>query len=159
MVDAVSGADPVLRSARPGEGETIRALVRAAYANYAKQVGRTPGPVKDDYERRIAASEVWVVQYGDDVVGVIVLKEQGDDLVIVIDNVAVLPAAQGHGLGRMLITFAEQEACQRGFAEVRLYANVIMTRNIALYEHLGFVEVDRFRDGGATRIQMAKRIR
>lgn len=109
MVDAVSGADPVLRSARPGEGETIRALVRTAYANYAKQVGRTPGPVTDDYERRIAASEVWVVQYGDDVFGVIVLKEQGDDLVI--DNVAVLPAAQGHGLGRMLITFAEQEAC------------------------------------------------
>jgi len=145
-----------IRPAQLSEAAAIRGLVADAYADYAAQVGRTPSPMRDDYERRIAASEVWVLEHGGEITGVIVLKEEPDRLVI--DNVAVKPAAQGNGFGRAMIAFAAEEARQRGFGALRLYANLIMAKNIALYERLGFVEVERFSDKGTTRIAMAKRI-
>ena len=147
---------PSIRPAEPGEAAAIRGLVTDAYAGYAAQVGRTPGPVRDDYARRIAASEVWVLEHVGEITGVIVLKEEPDRLVI--DNVAVEPAAQGNGFGRAMIAFAAEEARRRGFGVLRLYANVTMIKNIALYKRLGFVEVERFSNKGTTRIAMAKRI-
>ena len=144
----------LIRPAQPGDAATIRDLVVAAYASYAQQVGRVPGPMRDDYERRVAACEVWVLERGGEIAGVIVLKDEPDGLMI--DNVAVRPEAQGNGFGRALLAFAEREARRRGYGAVRLYANVIMVKNIAIYERLGFVEVERFRDGASTRIQMAK---
>lgn len=155
-IERIGENNTTIRPARPGDAESIRTLVRAAYSSYAEQVGRTPGPVKDDYERRIAAAEVWVLDRGNDIVGVVVLKEQGDGLLL--DNVAVKPSAQGQGFGRMLIAFAEQEARRRGFAELRLFTNVIMVKNIALYTSLGFVQIERFQDGDTVRIQMSKSI-
>jgi ribosomal protein S18 acetylase RimI-like enzyme len=74
----------------------------------------------------------------------------------VLENVAVRPAAQGQGLGRQLILFAEKEARSRGHAVLRLYTNARMEANIALYESLGFGETRREETGYGTRVHMEK---
>jgi ribosomal protein S18 acetylase RimI-like enzyme len=52
---------------------------------------------------------------------------------MLLDNVAVAPAAQGLGLVRRMLQFAERLAVDRGYRYIRLYTNEAMTENIALY--------------------------
>jgi ribosomal protein S18 acetylase RimI-like enzyme len=75
---------------------------------------------------------------------------------LLIENVAVDPEAQGTGLGRQLMDFAEDEARRRGLGRLRLYTNEVMTENLAIYEHLGYHEVDRRSQDGYRRVFMEK---
>ncbi len=96
-----------------------------------------------------------MLEEGGVLAGVLVLEDAGDGTLLV-DNVAVAPSAQGKGLGRALIAFAEAEAQRRGLCEVRLYTNVLMTENLALYGRLGFRETGRVSEKGYERVYMAK---
>ena len=109
----------------------------------------------DDYDRRIAAGQAWVLEDGGTVAGVLVL-EDAEGSALLLDNVAVAPAAQGKGHGRALVAFAEEEACRRGCDQVRLYTHVLMTENLALYRRLGFHETRRISEKGYDRVYMAK---
>jgi ribosomal protein S18 acetylase RimI-like enzyme len=144
-----------LRLAGSADLETVCALVHDAYVHYVPRIGRQPGPMQDDYERRIAAAQVWLLERDRTVLGLVVLEEQ--DGFLLLDNVAVAPAAQGRGFGRKLIAFAEEEASRRGFDEIRLYTHALMVENIALYQRLGFVEIARVHEKGFDRVYMAKR--
>jgi ribosomal protein S18 acetylase RimI-like enzyme len=93
----------------------------------------------------IAQRRAWVLEVERRIVGFIDLREDPEALGIA--NIAVVPAEQGKGYGKRLLAFAEEEAKRRGYREVRLYVNSLMTENIAMYEHVGFVEVERFRHG------------
>jgi ribosomal protein S18 acetylase RimI-like enzyme len=146
---------PTIRPARPDEADAVRQLVQNAYAHYVPRLGLRPGPMDDDYARRIAAGQVWVVDAGDAIAGIVVLEEQPDALLL--DNVAVAPAARSRGIGRALIAFAEREAMCRGFSVLRLYTHERMVENIALYQRLGFVETDRVQEKGFARLYMEKR--
>jgi ribosomal protein S18 acetylase RimI-like enzyme len=146
----------MMRPALPTEADAVRALVRAAYAHYVPRLGREPGPMGDDYDRRIAEDQVWVLVEQGELVGVVVLTERPESFLL--QNVAVAPSAQGKGYGRRLITFAEDEARQRGFTEIQLYTHVLMVENIALYQHLGFREIGRIHEHGFDRVYMAKAI-
>ncbi len=110
----------------------------------------------DDYQRRIAAGQTWVMEREGAIVGLLVLENLPAALLL--DNVAVAPAEQGKGYGRRLIAFAEQEARRRGYGEVRLYTHVLMTENIARYRHLGFTELGLLREKEFARVFMAKRL-
>ena len=142
------------RPARSGEADALRQLVSDAYTHYIVRMGKPPGPMLDDYARRIAAGQAWVLDVDGVIAGLIVLEEDGGSLLL--DNVAVSPAAQGKGYGRALIAFAEDEARRLGYAELRLYTNVVMTENIALYERLGFRQTGRISEKGFERIYMVK---
>ena len=142
---------------RPGEAhdaDTAYTLVRDAYRHWVDRLGREPGPMQDDYARRIADGEVWVLEEEDQLLGVLVLTERPESLLL--QNVAVTPAAQGKGYGRRLIAFAEDEAKRRGFEELQLYTHQLMVENIALYQHLGFREIGRIHEHGFDRVYMAK---
>jgi len=41
--------------------------------------------------------------------------------------------AQGHGLGRVLMSFAEEEAARRGLTRTALVTHEVMTENQAIY--------------------------
>ena len=73
-----------------------------------------------------------------------------------IDNVAVHPDHRGEGLGRALLDLAEAEARRAGFASVYLYTHEKMTENLALYSKIGYVEYDRRRERGFSRVYMRK---
>jgi predicted N-acetyltransferase YhbS len=68
----------------------------------------------------------------------------------------VHPGAQGTGLGRRLLEFAEQEAARRELTWVSLYTNVVMTESQAVYTRLGYREVRRATEHGYRRIFMTK---
>ena len=78
------------------------------------------------------------------------------DGALLLDNVAVAPSAQGKGHGQALVAFAEAEAQRRRLREVRLYTNVLMAENLALYGRLGFRETGRVSEKGYERVYMAK---
>ena len=109
----------------------------------------------DDYPRRIADGQVWVLDDAGGVVGVLVLEETPDAFLL--DNIAVMPDRHGEGLGRLLLEFAEAEAKRRGWDEIRLYTNALMTENIELYARIGYVETERMTEKGFDRVYMVKR--
>ncbi|MBV8913264.1 MAG: GNAT family N-acetyltransferase [Acetobacteraceae bacterium] len=145
----------MIRPARLEDVDAIRRLVQDAYSPYVTRLGKPPGPMLDDYARRVADGQAWVLEEGGKLAGVVVLEETGDSALL-LDNVAVAPSAQGKGFGRALVAFAEAEAHRRGHAEVRLYTNVAMTENLALYGRLGFRETYRVSEKGYERVYMAK---
>jgi ribosomal protein S18 acetylase RimI-like enzyme len=140
-----------IRRARAEDGELLRAITREAYAKWVPVLGREPAPMRDDFSARAANGQAWLL--GED--ALCVLEEKPDALVL--DNLAVRPAAQGRGLGRQLVAFAEKEARSRGHRVLRLYTNARMEPNIALYERLGFRETGREPAGElGTRVWMEK---
>lgn len=84
----------------------------------------------------------------------LVLRPQSDSLLV--ENLAVAPAAQGCGIGRSLVAFAEQRARELAFARVTLYTSERMTENLAFYPALGYRVVDRRRDEGSDRVFFEK---
>lgn len=142
------------RPARIEETEAVRNLVVSAYTHYVARMGKPPGPMLDDYARRIADGQAWVVETGGAIAGLVVLEDDGDALLL--DNIAVAPSAQGKGLGRALMAFVETEARRLGHPQVRLYTNALMTENIVLYGRLGFHETGRLSEDGFDRVYMCK---
>ncbi len=141
-----------IRPADAADLPAVERIVRDAYTMYIARIGKKPGPMLDDYAALIRAQCVWVA--GAPVAGLVVLLAEPDHLLL--DNVAVDPAAQGRGLGRALITFAGEEARRRGFREMRLYTHQTMTENIALYARTGWVETGRGEQGGFERVFFRK---
>ncbi|TVQ52984.1 MAG: N-acetyltransferase [Rhodobacteraceae bacterium] len=119
-------------------------------------MGRRPAPMDDDYAARIAAGEAFVVTEDGRLFGFAVLIAAPDALLL--DNVAVDPAARGRGFGRALVAFAEARARARALPCVRLHTNAKMTENLALYPRLGFAETGRGVQDGYDRVFFEKRI-
>jgi ribosomal protein S18 acetylase RimI-like enzyme len=91
---------------------------------------------------------------GNQVVGVLVLSNTDDGFLI--ENVAVLPALAGRGIGKLLLVHAEREAKARGFDSIYLYTNEKMTENLVLYARIGYVEYERRQEQGFRRVFMRK---
>ena len=108
----------------------------------------------DDYAALVAANAVWVLETAGTIAGVIVLHAEPDHLLV--DKVAVAPSHAGHGLGRQLLEFAEAEARRLGLRELRLYTNVLMHENIAMYARAGWIETGRGEQAGFHRVFMRK---
>ena len=146
--------DSKVRAAVPDDVRAIEALVRNAYSKYIDRIGKPPAPMTADYERLVVEGDVWVLDLDRDVVGLIILKSATDHLLV--SNVAVSPAHQGHGLGSKLLAHAEAQARQRGFREMRLYTNELMHENLVVYGKLGWQEYDRSEQDGFRRVFMKK---
>ncbi len=143
-----------IRRAHPEDVEAVRQIVQAAYGHYVARLGKPPGPMLDDYRQRVADAQAWVLEDEGGPAGVLILEDGDGGLLL--DNLAVSPAAQGRGYGRALIAFAEQEARRRGHAAIRLYTNALMTENLALYGRLGFRRTGHVAEKGYERVYMAK---
>ncbi len=145
-----------LRAANPDDLPAIQEIVEQAYSPYIDRMGRPPGPMLDDYAKRIELEQASVAEVDGGVGGLLVLIDQ--DGYLLLDNIAVHPDAQGRGLGRELMNFAEAEALRRGYAELRLYTHESMTENIALYGKLGWEETGRALQAGFERVFMRKEV-
>lgn len=146
----------IIRMADGSDLAAIEAIVAQAYAGYVPRIGRKPGPMLDDYAAQIAAGRVRVLEDAGEVRGLLVLIPQEDAMLI--DNVAVDPAAQGMGFGRRLMEFAEGAARVAGLPRMRLYTNEAMVENIALYARLGYRETRRRIEMDLRRVYMEKEL-
>lgn len=147
---------PAPRVATAQDRPAVEAVVKAAYSRYVPRIGREPGPMLDDYGALIREGRVHVVDRGGAVTGVLVLIPGKDAMLL--DNVAVAPDAQGTGVGRAMLEFAEKAAMEAGYGTVRLYTNEAMTENIRLYSRIGYSETHRAEEKGLRRIYMAKAV-
>lgn len=128
----------VIRPAQPSNGDAIRQIVLDAYTPWNERIGKPPGPMLDGYGHRIAGRQVWVAEAGPEIVGLIVPEDAGD--VVLLDTIAVVPAAPGMGYGRALLKFARLAARRRGCRALRPYTHGLVCRD------------------GYDRITMAKRL-
>jgi ribosomal protein S18 acetylase RimI-like enzyme len=120
--------------------EEVQRISAAAYITaYEAVIGAAPKPAFEDYGPRIERNEVWLLEVEGEAVGLIVLEERADYLLVY--SIAVRPERQRHGYGTRLLQFAEAHARAAGRGEVRLYTNRRMERNLALYRNCGFVEI------------------
>ena len=146
-----------LRRALAGDLQTVVSLTEAAYAPYTALFGAPPIPVTEDYAPRIDRGEVWLLESGGELAGLLVLERHRDHAMIF--SVAVAPPFRARGFGIALLNFADEQTRSWGVPEVRLYTNARMERNIALYTAYGFHETGRrpnpYRPGW-TLVDMAK---
>ncbi|MFC0387722.1 GNAT family N-acetyltransferase [Muricoccus vinaceus] len=142
------------RPATPNDLHAVEEIVRHAYSPYVSRIGREPGPMLDDYAALIAAGRLHVVERNGTVQGLVVLIPQHGAMLL--DNVAVAPAAQGTGLGRTLLRYAERATRDAGYDRIELYTNEAMTENIALYARTGYSETRRVEEKGLKRVYMVK---
>lgn len=145
-------ATALIREATADDVPGIRAIARAAYAKYVPRLGREPAPMGADYATAVAARRVVVIEVAGTVRGYMVACPEDDAYFI--ENLAVDPDYQGQGLGRCLIDHAAGEANRLHLPALRLYTNVRMTENLAMYAHLGFVETHRAVENGYHRVHL-----
>jgi N-acetylglutamate synthase-like GNAT family acetyltransferase len=146
----------MIRLARNEDAPAISALIDAAYVIYVPRIGYQPSPMLDDYSALISQGVVHVLEETGEITGVVVLVPE--DQAMLLHNVAVRPDAQGRGLGRILLTFAETKAREAGYDVIRLYTNEAMIENQAIYKHGGYVETHRSEANGSHRVYMAKQL-
>ncbi len=101
-----------IRRAVGADRPAVEAIVAAAYSPYIPRIGRKPGPMLDDYGALIREGCVHVIVAERSVQGIVVLRPEQDAMLL--ENVAVAPAAQGRGYGRILLDFAERSAAAAG---------------------------------------------
>jgi len=143
-----------MRKATAADLPAVREIIDAAYGVYLSRMDRPPAPMLRDYAPAVEAGTLWVT--GDPPDALISLIPADGSLLV--ENVAVRPRAQGAGLGRRLMEFAESEAARLGLARISLYTNVVMTENQAIYARLGYRETRRETEDGYQRVHMEKAI-
>lgn len=132
----------------------LRSLASAAYLPYVPRIGRPPAPLSADYAAIVARGEASVAVRAGQIIGMIVLVAEADYLLL--ENVAVLPAEQGRGVGTRLLEFAEARARELGLPAIRLYTNEAMTENLAYYRRRGYAETHRATERGLRRVYFIK---
>jgi len=118
----------------------VRDLTRAAYAKWVPLIGREPKPMAADYEAAVRDHRVDLAFIGEELAGLIEMIPEDEALLI--ENLAVAPAFQGRGIGRLLLDHAETVAAWLGKPGIGLYTNTAFAENVALYQRLGY-RIDR----------------
>ena len=147
-----------IRRAGPSDAPTVRELTRAAYAKWVPVIGREPRPMTADYDLAVRNHLVDLLYVGHNLVALIETAPEPDHLLVV--NVAVAPALQGHGFGRALMSQAEEVARSLGLDELRLYTNGRFIENLRLYGQLGYqTDCEEVHPQFGAVVYMSKRIK
>ncbi|WP_150269704.1 GNAT family N-acetyltransferase [Paenibacillus tepidiphilus] len=147
----MSGQD--IRQANSGEiaeiMELVSACVEVMQAGGSDQWDETY-PNKEIIAADIAAGTLYAYVMDGAIVGILVLDEhqseqyreiqwpQNDGTYLVMHRLAVHPKAQGKGVARKLIAFAEQLAREEGYTGIRLDTYSKNTPALALYPGMGY---------------------
>lgn len=140
----------IVRQANLGDVSAVRQCVLEAFTPYIVRIGKPPAPMLLDFEALTHKGHVWVAVLEATVAGALVQYETSEGFYI--DTVATGPEQRGHGVGRELLLFAEQEAFRRGFSSLYLCTNSKMVENHALYTNIGYAELERKHMAGYDRI-------
>lgn len=133
----------------------MTAIASASFAHYVDRIGQPPAPMVANYEALVEAGGAYVFE-GEAILGYLVLEPLEDAMLL--DIVAVCPDAQGRGVGKALMIYAEEQTRTAGLETIRLYTNALMHENVGLYGKIGYVETGRKTEDGFDRIYMEKRL-
>jgi GNAT superfamily N-acetyltransferase len=132
----------------------VVACVRAAHAHYVPRMGQQPAPMLADYAALVAAGQVRVIGSADDIRAALVSEARAEH--VFIEDVAVRPDLQGHGLGTRLLAVDGQDARRLRLPELRLYTHELMTENLDYYVRRAFEEIARRVEDRYARVFMRK---
>lgn len=142
------------RRAGADDAALVEVLTHRAYAKWIPVIGRKPKPMTANCVQAVRDHVVELLLENDDVVGLVELIPQQDHWLV--ENVAVDPAHQGKGYGRLLVAHAEELTRAAGFDTIRLYTNKLFATNVTLYRKLGYT-LDREEDfRGGVIVHMSK---
>ncbi len=129
-----------IRRAVPGDEQAIADVLLAGFSvfrsEYTPQAFAVVTPGADEIAGRFSGGAMWVAEIAGEIVGTASVLPEPEWLYI--RSVAVLPAAQGKGVGRLLMNAIEKYALENGFARMFLYTTYFSTGAIGMYEKLGF---------------------
>ena len=136
------GPEVTIRLSTGDDVEAITAVLREAFARYRddytpeamEYVTPRAGEVRD----RLTEGPVWVAEIGGSIVGTVSVVREPEWLYI--RSMAVLPTAQGHGLGGRLLDAVERYAVENDVATLFLYTTHFSTDAVRLYEKHGFIK-------------------
>lgn len=147
---------PAFRRAEQADVKAITDLTRRAYAKWVPVIGREPLPMVADYAAAQKLHRIDLAFDDDGLVGLIETITRDDH--VWVENVAVAPEHQGRGLGRALLTYAEELARVAGVAECRLLTNEAFAANVALYQKFGYAIDRREAFKGGFTVYMSKAV-
>jgi len=145
-----------LRRATDADRDAVVALQHAAYAKNRPLLGVEPLPLLVDYRQVFADYEVWLAESAGSLDGALILEPRPDDLLIW--SVAVAPAAQGRGIGNLMLGFAETRARALGRTCIRLYTGAPLSFNIAWYSRHGYAHESTEDMGDRIRVNLIKQL-
>ena len=133
-----------IRLSAPSEATAIESVIFESFAEY--EACYTPAafaattPTADTIRRRLHEGPVWVACRQDAIVGTVSAVSRG--AACYIRSMAILPAARGYGIGRLLLQHVEDFAVAQGHTSLLLSTTPFLTRAIRLYERVGFRRSD-----------------
>ena len=139
--------DVRLRAAVVGEATVVEALLRRAFRDYVRGLGRDEPSPMNWLESRIIEGAVYWVDASGSPAGVVVTSRH-ENAVLEINMLGIDPSLQGRGIGRQVLTLIAAMAREKGFETLALRTAQPYTRLVALYSRAGFrvVAVDRHPD-------------
>lgn len=153
--DTETSVEP-LTDADAGE---VLTLQRAAFVSEAQIYGSTDMPPLTQTLEQVTAElregTALGARTGHRLVGAIRYRIDGD--LLLIGRIAVAPDQQGEGIGRLLLTAAEERS---GASQAELFTGSLSEANIRLYERCGYAVSERIPDGdGTEQVFMRKTLR
>jgi ribosomal protein S18 acetylase RimI-like enzyme len=119
--------------------------------------GRKPESMTLDYQTFLDKYQIWIAHQNEDPIAFVMVLLEEDTLLIY--SIATAPEHQGMGLGGHLMNHCERQAVEKGHHQIRLYTNEMMTRNLALYSELGYLETHREPLGSSTVVSMGNALK
>ncbi|MBT5953901.1 GNAT family N-acetyltransferase [bacterium] len=142
-----------IRKAVSKDADGLELCMHSAYEGYRKRMGGKQLPPQFvDYVEEINNFPTWVAVHNKTIVGGLTMMFEPSYTTLA--NIAVSPSFQGQGLGRGLLEFAESIAKQESYSELRLATHILLTENVALYSHFGWIEYNR----DETKVYMKKKL-
>lgn len=152
----MSSITSAIRNATLTDLPAIKHCAQAAYEPYIRRIGKKPAPMIADFEQHVLSEQIIVAVEDANIIGYVVYFPIEQSMRL--ENVAVLPAYSGRGIGRALIGHVESVAGQSGLSTIELYTNALMSENLRLYPKLGYREVDRRTEDGFDRVYFSKAV-
>ena len=133
--------DVEIRIASPNDADEIAKVIREAFvkeeASYTPEAYRAtvidPGEIRGRFAEN---GRIWIALKNEEIVGTVSAVAEGEKLYF--RSMAVLPSAQGLGIGRKLLATVERFAIENRFKILFLYTTPFLTGAIRLYEQNGF---------------------
>ncbi|KAB2657005.1 GNAT family N-acetyltransferase [Brucella tritici] len=145
-----------------GEWEELLGMIRDSFACMDGVIDppSSAGLLTADNLRQKAQEEIGFAAFLDDrLVGCVFIREKADDFYL--GKLAVAPALEGRGIGRLLMQKAEDVAVAKGKPSIELQVRIELTRNRAVFEKLGYRKIAETAHPGYSRptsITMRKEI-
>jgi GNAT superfamily N-acetyltransferase len=129
-----------IRLATPAEAPTIASILRESFAayepSYTPEAYAATTPTAEQITARFQEGLTWVALLGNTIAGTVAAAPRPTGLYI--RRMAVLPTAQGHNLGTLLLQEIERYARANNHTRLYLSTTPYLARAIHLYESYGF---------------------